>query len=358
MECLNRFKDRMNLNGASIREDKIKSGRMILDETFYDDASFQLSAYLWRLGLLEQEDYENEDKIGIRIYKRQFSNANGWTAKFQTLKDTPVVVGDIIYCADKQEYFLCTESFDIDGIHYQGKLTLCNWILRWQDEKGAIFAYPAFVINATQYNSGEQSTRQYTIGSSQHMIKLPYDKNTVCIRSPQRFMLDKNYDNPITYAVTQNDTVSFNIGEKGIVAITVLETPINRETDNIELGICDYREKADLATDNSDTNDSNETESQSIKSVIKYKTKMIKSGGSARTFTAQFVDDTGTELEISPKWEIVCGFADKLIVDQKDNKISIAINDSNYIDEDFKLVLTDTNGNYESSLIITIGSLL
>lgn len=360
VECLNRFNAKMARTGSSIRGDKIKASKMILDETFYDDASFQSGVYFWRLGLLERDDYEDEDEIGIRIYKRTFSNANGWTCKFQTLTDTPVQIGDVIYCSDKQEYFLCTESFDVDGIHYQGKLTLCNWILRWQDKKGAIFAYPAYVINATQYNSGEQATRQYTIGSSQHMIKLPYDLNTVCIRSPQRFMLDRNYEDPITYQVTQNDTTTYNIGGRGIVLVTVLETPFNKEVDRIDLGICDYKDLSDLATDNSDSSNSStdEPETQTIKSVIKYKSKTIKVGGSAKTFTAQFIDDDGVELDITPKWQIVCDFVDKLIVTESGNKISIATKDDSCVDEDFRLILTDSEDNYESSLIVSVVSLL
>ena len=74
VECLNRFNAKMARTGSSIRGDKIKASKMILDETFYDDASFQSGVYFWRLGLLERDDYENEDEIGIRIYKRTFSN--------------------------------------------------------------------------------------------------------------------------------------------------------------------------------------------------------------------------------------------------------------------------------------------
>lgn len=358
MECLDKFKAKMARTGSSIREDKIKASRMILNQTFYYDASFQSGVYFWRLGLLNLEDYADEEDIDIRLYGRKFSNANGWTVKFQTLCDTPVEVGDIIYHSKSQEYLICTESFNIDDIHYQGKFTLCNWILRWQDEKGNILIYPCFTMNATQYNSGEQGTKQYTIGSSQHMIKLPCDDNTVKIRSPQRFMLDKNFDNPITYIVTQNDTTTFNICGKGIIVVTVMETPFNKDTDRIDLGICDYKDKADYKTDNSDI-ENTETDENTIKSVIKYTTKTIKSGGSARKFTACFLNDEGEEVNnVLPKWKIICDFDDKLVKRETDNTISISINDDSYIDEDFKLVLTDSEGNYESSIIVTIGSLL
>lgn len=357
MECLNRFKAKMARTGSSIREDEIKSSKMILDQTFYDDASFLSGIYFWRLGLLNLEDYENEQDINIRLYKRTFSNANGWIVKFQTLNDTPIEVGDIIFYSKTREYFICTESFNVDDIHYQGKFTLCNWILKWQDKNGKILAYPCYVINATQYNSGEQSTRQYTIGSSQHMIKLPCDENTVRIRTPQRFMLDKNFDDPITYQVTQNDTTTYNIGSKGIVLVTVLETPINRDTDNIELGICDYK-VTDETTDNSGDDTPETGDNNIIKSVIKYSTKIIKSGGSSKTFTASFVDREDNEIEVAPKWSIIYKFAEKLKTKIVGNSIKISVDDDSLVDDDFKLVLTDKNGDYESSIIITIKSLL
>lgn len=359
VKCLDRFRAKMARTGSSIREDKIKSSKMILDETFYDDASFQADnpVYFWHLGLIDYYDYLGEEPIKIRLYKRTFSNANGWTVKFQTLYDTPIEVGDIIYYSKSQEYLICTESFNIDDIHYQGKFTLCNWVLKWQDKSGKILQYPCFVTNATQYNSGEQSTKQYTVGSSQHMIKLPCDENTVKIRTPQRFMLDKNIDDPITYSVTQNDTTTYNYGSKGIVVVTVLEEPINRDKDRIDLGICDYIDNAET-TDNSTGNTDEETENINVKSVIEYTSKVIKSGGNARTFTAKFYDGNNNEVDIIPKWTIICDFADKLVTTEIGSNIKISIDDDSYIDEDFRLVLSDNEGNYESSLIITIKSLL
>lgn len=359
MECLDRFNAKMRRTGSSIREDKVKSSRMILDQTFYDDASFQADdpVYFWQLGLLEQEDYENQTSIAIRLYGRRYSNANGITVKFQTLLDTPVEVGDIIYCSGSQDYYLCTESFNIDNIHWQGKFTYCNWILKWQDKTGKILQYPCFDMNATQYNSGEQSTRQYTIGSSQHMIKLPCDENTVAIRTPQRFMLDKNTENPTVYAVTQNDTTTNGYGGKGIVVLTLLEDPINREKDRIDLGICDY---IDInSTDNSNSGDNGgESGNTNIKSIIEYTSKVIKSGGSEQTYIARFYDENENELDIEPKWNIVCDFANKLTIAETGKEIKISIDNDDYVDEDFKLELTDEENNYKSSLIISIKSLL
>ena len=351
MKCLDKFNKKMRLSGGSLRNENIKNSQELLQETFADDASLALGIYLWKLGL-KPEDYKDNESIVIRLFKRSFSSANGVTIKFQTLIDTPIIVGDIIYDSLSDEYLICTESFNINGVHWQGKFTLCNWILRWQNKNGDILEYPCHDINSTQYNSGEQSNKQFTIGSSQHMITLPCDENTVCLSSPQRFFLDKNIKNPTSFIVTQNDTTSYNYGKRGLVKVTLMECASNNATDRIDLGICDYIDKEEIKNDNSDN-------IFVSKSIISYNTTIIKSGGDSQIFIGKFFDDNGNEvIEINPKWEIICDFKDVLEIEESGNQISIGIDNDYYIDEEFKLVLSDNDGNYSSSLIIQIESLL
>lgn len=339
----------MRLSGGSLRKENIKNSQELLRETFADDASFALGIYMWELGL---KSYEDRESIGIRLYKRSFSNANGVSVKFQTLIDTPIVVGDIIYDSAADEYLICTESFNIDSVHWQGKFTLCNWILKWQNKHGDILEYPCHDINSTQYNSGEQSNKQFTIGSSQHMITLPCDENTIALSSPQRFFLDKNLVNPTSFIVTQNDTTAYNYGKKGLVKVTLMECASNNATDRIDLGICDYIDKEDLKTDNANN-------IFVSKSVISYDTTVIKSGGDLQTFIGKFFDNNKKEVaDITPKWEVVCDFKDALEIEESGNQISIGIDDDAYVDEEFKLVLSDEKGDYSSTLIIQIESLL
>jgi len=353
MQCLSRFNKRMSLSGGSLREESIFNTRELLKETFADDPSFTYGVYFWKLGLKE---YQHELPVGIRLYGRTFSAANGVTVKFQTLHDTPVVVGDIIYDSNEDEYLICTEAFNIDGINYKGKFTLCNWMLKWQKKDGTILEYPCYDMNSTQYNSGEQSNRNFVIGSSQHMITLPCDENTVELSTPQRFYLDKATINPTSFIVTQNDTTSYNYGKKGLVKVTVYEHPSNSETDRPDLGICDYI----------DVNATNTIEDicccKASKAVIEYSTTVIKSGGDSQMFIGKFYDEKGNEVDgIVPHWTIVCDFSDKLQVKEIDNCLSIGIDDDSYIDEEFKLICS--NGNNESdvlssTLIIKIESLL
>lgn len=339
----------MALSGSSIRNEVIKNSQELLKETFADDPSFTAGIYFWQPST---HSYADPNELPIRLYGRSFSNANGVVVKFQTLIDNPIVVGDMLYDSNDDEYLLCTESFNVDGVHWKGKFSLCNWILKWQNKYGDILEYPCVDINSTQYNSGEQASAKMTIGSSQHMATLPYDENTIAIKSPQRFFLDRDTETPTSFIVTQNDNTSMFFGKKGLIKITMLECERNNDTDRPDLGICDYFEKDELKTNNADKN-------KVIKSVISYKTTTIKSGGSKQKFVGTFVNENGEEINgVSTNWEIICDFADSLIVNEEGNSLTIGVDDDSLIDEEFKLVLSDESGNYKSSIIIQIGSLL
>jgi hypothetical protein len=348
MQCLDRFNRRMSLNGGSLRKESILNTRKLLNETFADDPSFVPNVYFWRLGLKE---YEHESPISVRLYGRSYSAANGVTIKFQTPYDIPVVVGDVIYDANENEYMICTEAFNIDNIHYKGKFTLCNWILKWQKKDGTILEYPCYDMNSTQYNSGEQSNSHFTVGSSQHMITLPSDENTVSINTPQRFYLDKNINNPTSFIVTQNDTTSHNYGKKGLVKITVYEYPNNVDTDRPDLGICDYIDTEKKACC-----------SNVAKAIIEYQTSIIKSGGDSQIFVGKFYDENKNEItNITPHWTVICDFSNKLQIKEFDNCLSIGIDDDSYIDEEFKIICSDSNSESDTlpdTLIIKIDSLL
>lgn len=347
MRCLERFNKKMNYSGGSLRNEMIKNHRELMNQTFEDDASFQLEIVMWELG---KTNFDHSPTIPIRFYERAFSNANGSTVKFITPYNTPIDVGDIIYDRNECKYYICTESFNIDNIHWQGKFTLCNWILKWQKNNGEILEYPCYDINSTQYNSGEQSNQKFTIGSSQHMITLPCDENTIALSTPQRFILDKNKINPTVFIVTQNDNTSYNYGKRGLVRVTLYEHVFNPDTDNADLGICDY---VDI------NNDKCYLESKSIKAVIDYKTNIIKSGGNKRTFFGKFFDENEDEItDISYSWDIICDFIDALDYEINGNQLVIGIDDDTYIDESFKIIFSDVHNKYSDSVLIKIESLL
>ena len=191
---------------------------------------------------LDVETYENfltGETIDLNINKQTKSEVSGYQKEFTSLITAPVQHGDTFYNEDEGLYWICTEVMCKSGLYYDGKLTRCNNILKWQDENKHIFEYPVFDINSTQYNSGEFGDKTMTLGSSQHLLTVVADENTIALNHGHRFFWDRNTVDPTVFKLTQNDTTAMNY-DKGLVKITVTEDQYNPKTDSIENWLCDY----------------------------------------------------------------------------------------------------------------------
>lgn len=191
---------------------------------------------------LDVETYENfltGETIDLNINRQTKSEVSGYQKEFTSLITAPVQHGDTFYNEDEGLYWICTEVMCKSGLYYDGKLTRCNNILKWQDANKHIFEYPVFDINSTQYNSGEFGDKIMTLGSSQHLLTVVADENTIALNNGQRFFWDRNTVNPTVFKLTQNDTTAVNY-DRGIVKLTVTEDQYNPKTDSIENWLCDY----------------------------------------------------------------------------------------------------------------------
>ena len=191
---------------------------------------------------LDVETYENfltGETIDLNINRQTKSEVSGYQKEFTSLITAPVQHGDTFYNEDEGLYWICTEVMCKSGLYYDGKLTRCNNILKWQDENKHIFEYPVFDINSTQYNSGEFGDKTMTLGSSQHLLTVVADENTIALNHGHRFFWDRNTVDPTVFKLTQNDTTAVNY-DRGIVKLTVTEDQYNPKTDSIENWLCDY----------------------------------------------------------------------------------------------------------------------
>ena len=191
---------------------------------------------------LDVETYENfltGETIDLNINRQTKSEVSGYQKEFTSLITAPVQHGDTFYNEDEGLYWICTEVMCKSGLYYDGKLTRCNNILKWQDENKHIFEYPVFDINSTQYNSGEFGDKTMTLGSSQHLLTIVADENTIALNHGHRFFWDRNTVDPTVFKLTQNDTTAVNY-DRGIVKLTVTEYQYNPKTDSIENWLCDY----------------------------------------------------------------------------------------------------------------------
>lgn len=359
MKGLDNMKIRVGVKGfkSSLRNAKILDSRRSFESLFYDDPSYQENAYIWEFTKKKNEDYTLEDKIDLRIWNRKYSNANNITAQFATTWEDGVATGKIIYDKENHNYWIVKDCFNINEIHWQGELTFCNWEIRWQDKiTGDIFIYPCYSFNATQYNSGEKPTKNFDLQTSQHMITLPLDENTVRIKTGYRFFMHVEGQDPMPYRVTQIDAST----QQGVLRLTVFADTFREGKDNLELRICDYLSEEDFDTTN------NDKPLYELESKIDYTSNHIIAGAEGEAFVSKFFDiNNEYQSDVIPKWEIIAPFdKSNLEVFESGNQIVISVKrraDSDYtdiVDEQFKLVLTDSYGKYPSELLITIDSLL
>lgn len=273
------------------------------------------------------------ESIDLNINKQSRSDVAGYQKDFTSLITAPVKHGDTFYDEDNKVYWICTEVMCKSNLYYDGKLTRCNNFLKWQDDSGKVFEYPVFDINSTQYNSGVQGDKVMTLGSTQHMLTIVADENTIALEHDKRFFSDRNTKSPTVFKLTQNDTTVLNY-DRGLLHLTITEDEYNPDTDSIENWLCDYfKPKA----------------SQSIK-ITYAGDPTIRVGGSAKTFTANTAETVTWEL-------ITTDMQNKYItMTATDNKCKIKCSGNELlIGSSIKLKCTDTSGNIGELLIDIVG---
>lgn len=319
MSGYDNFKLRTTLDGANSREAKINDARHILSLEFTNDPSYCDSMYRWIPGV----NSHIGDRIAIRLFGRKYSSANGYTTQFEVQVDDKPDIGDYYFEKELNQYWICTELHNVNHIHVSGKLTMCNWFLRWQNDTGEVIEYPCNDINSTQYNSGEAGDKTMTLGSAQHMATVQATPDTIDIRSPQRFFVSRDYSIP--FRVTQNDTVSNNYGN-GLCKITLTQDQLNLEVDRPDLGLCDYKPPHPLPSKPDETTD--------LSAVISGKSNLIN--GFSRTYSVEFKDSNGDiKQDVDFTWNVESDFD----VQQKvnGNEIELSVDDKSLIGSSFIL---------------------
>lgn len=281
-----------------------------------------------------------------RIFDRKFVDTVHHKITVETIHED-----DWIECGDYLEYdgmvWLCLNSYSFHKLYCRATFMSCDWQIYWMNDKGEIKNQYVIDQNSTQYNSGEFGNSTITLGTSQHMLKMQCNAETVMFDSPQRFAIDRNIKKPTCYKVTQNDTSSYNYG-KGLCCVTVSETQFNTDKDKYitlpngqEVWICDYIPvSTPPSTPLPPSFPSDET---TILNAIITGSKNIKVGFS-RTFTATLSDNNDNVFEWDDTlyvWNVVSDFDIKKNI--VGNKIQLFIDNENFIGSSFLLQVIKLN---------------
>ncbi|EXG87840.1 hypothetical protein K413DRAFT_4741 [Clostridium sp. ASBs410] len=283
------MKERIKKSGLSVREELIKDARQLLESENQNDSSYCPTMYK----LVFDKDATIEEKINPRLYYKKYSSSAGKTQKIQTVYSEKFEVGDCFYDSKDSSYWICTEAFDNDDISWNGKLAYCNYKLHWQNESGEIISRYARILNASAYNNGEKENKTLTLQSNQFMVYLPYDNETMLLDDNKRIHMSKNIRKCKPYEITRIDDISYDFTDKGLINLIFTQVQASPTTDKLvddgtgnKVWICDYN------TPSSPTDPGDENGNQSpilLQATFTCKgDKIIKAGGSAKTFSVSF----------------------------------------------------------------------
>lgn len=295
------MKTRIYQDGSPLYNGQVKDAQDILAYGFTDDVSYNPHMVI----------YNTLKDIPIKIYDKKYSASYGVTAKFLTLHTCPARLGELLYDTVKNEYWLCIESYDVAGIHYEGKLGLCNRFIKWQEADGCIQEIPVISRNATQYNNGTYEDKVIRFGSDQILLYTQLNSHTVKLGRGTKFFIGENKENPSVYELTKPDTDDYSYMGKGIAAFMVTECAYTPSEKELETGVCNYH-----------TPDNNAVSGRTV--IISGSTHLRKSY--KRIYTAFIKDKDGRDILWEDhifRWNVTAG--KDIIQNSQGNKTELLV---------------------------------
>jgi hypothetical protein len=137
-------------------------------------------------------------------------------------------------------YWLVTAKDFDDEIFQRGIMELCNYQLKWQNERGEVVSRWVLMNAVTKYSSGIFEGKIIDVPDATIACTLPYDEETIKIRLDRRFIADVSSDNPYVYRVTQRDVLSKHYDGHGIVTLALTQAVFNGATDDTDIMVADY----------------------------------------------------------------------------------------------------------------------
>lgn len=303
--------------------------------------------------------YKNVEINGLESSLIVDSNdSNKYIKEIKSMPGKSFETGDYIRWANAT-WLVIDADYD-DEVYTDGKMQQCNWNLTYQKPNGEIVQYWCIDENSTQYNSGETSNKNMILGSSQHMLKVQCNDDTVLIDTPQRLFLDKNSVNPTSFKVTQNDTTMYNYG-KGLCCITLTQDEKKTDKDKLieldsgeKVWIADYIEPTTLPP----VPDGNQSE---VLCRIEHSGKpRVIIGSNYKKFSAVFYDTEGNIVSDQlASWKVTADDMTEQYVHtiiNNDNSIQIKVDYNDALAGKYlKLDVVDTKNVCFSSIFVEIG---
>lgn len=320
------MKERIRQSGLTAREEMIRDGQNLLKEELEHDSSYSPTMYFHN-----PSSNVDEKPANLRIYNRKYSSLNGNYQNFLTTYDNPIKIGGYLHDTKDDTYWLVYNSFNVNDVHYEGKMIQCNYLLRWQLSDGKIIERWANIVSASKYDVGETGNSTIMLSSNNYTILIGYCEEGFELEG-KRVFIDMKPVNPTkVFKITRSDDVLYNSGNMGMLLSFIADkTEFNPNTDNQELRICDYIKNTHLPPIPSIPD-----ETTDLRCKISGASMNLKNSYK-RTYTATFTDKEENFVDwqkVNYQWNIVSDFDIKQTINK--NKITVSVNDENLIGDSF-----------------------
>ena len=247
--------------------------------------------------------------------------------------------GDYIFFED--EYWIVDGRPGNNKIYEKATLKECQYKLRWQKDDGTIVERFANLTSSSKYDVGENRNNTIILTSNNYLIIMPNDKDSMTIDG-KRVFIDLSDIPEKVFKITRNDDVLYNHHTHGgTLNLIADKTELNKEKDNQELWLCDY---IDISSPTTPTPPklSNPDETADLSAKISGNTNLRI--GVTRTYTVTLSDKEGNAVQWNDtkySWNVISDFDVRQTVTE--NKISLTVEDEDFIDSSFLLQVIKLN---------------
>ena len=327
------MKERIKISGITPRDEMIRDGQNLLKEELEHDTSYSPTMYFY-----DAENEKDDRLANFRVYGRKNSSLNGNYMNYLTTYDNPVKIGDYIHDTKDDTYWLVYTAFNVNDIEYTGKLIQCNYLLRWQLSDGKIIQRWANIVSASKYDTGENGNSIITLSSNNFTILMGYCDEALELEEKRVFIDIRKVPKKV-FKITRGDDVLYNAGNMGMLLSFIADkTELNKDKDNQELGICDYIHPVTPTP----PKPSNPDETADLSVNISGSTNLRI--GVTRTYTVTLSDKEGNAVQWNDtkySWNVISDFDVRQTVTE--NKISLTVEDEDFIDSSFLLQVIKLN---------------
>lgn len=228
-------------------------------------------------------------------------------------------------------------------------LALCQYKLKWQNANGDIVERWVNASSGSKYDVGESETKTITLASDNLILLVADDEETINLDG-KRVFIDKRPVPTKVYKITRSDDILFDYGiHGGILSFITDRKELNVDTDNQELGICDYISPTTPPENDDETTILSGTITGTISGNKNLKV------GFERTYTANLVDEDGNAVEWSDDFSWNIPDSIEATSNVNGGEIELLVEDEDLIDTSFALQILDIkDGSVITEITITV----